>query len=574
MCKYEYKTPFAEADYKMCTLYDHFYKNNIVEPSYWLPTDKDGYCLLHSKDGAFKLAEGFQLALNSYMDHCQSNSEYKFVDLRGVVLSGMHDFILKDKTYTKQINLSDAEFVAPFKIETSHLHGDIFLDQCIFHNTSEISDSSFSGSFTAIGGAAFNKNVSFNDVKFEGLFDISDANFMSQVNFIDVTFNAFARFDKAGFNSKDSFYQFIAHFNADTHFNGTRFEGQVQFEDCSFNGEVQFVGTKFNDHTYIPKPTIKGTLLFKGSDEAHRIFNTSLEMAISEDSFVDSGQIIFEHANLIYLDSKTKSQLAALKANRRVSLIGNTETFRFSFDESYPYGELDEIFISQLLHKIKQYFDKKLAKHFEFIMSQVGEHLVVTFYTDDYANVEDFKFAEQNAIDNMYQADTSYSNDAALKYLSIALQDQLRRGIQLRHADLISKEAFNINLSIEKQVLNFFSGSKVEALSANNIFIDNVNEANISTKIIELENDPVFKLEDFQFEQLKNVIVGANLSNEDIIFIKSELDAIKTYTTDKIPSFRKELREFLMQKGINVADGLISRAFFEVMVRLLFGGGV
>lgn len=573
MCKYEYKTPFAAAEYKICVLQEQFFNIDILDlkTEYCLPLDSEGYCLFHSKDGIFKATNGFAVALERYLDYCQVNKEYKFVDLRGVVLSGMHDFVLKDKTYTKQINFSDAEFVAPFRIETSHLHGDLFLDQCIFHNICEISDSSFSGSFTAIGGAAFNKNVSFKEVKFEGLFDVADANFMSQVNFIDVGFNDFTRFDNTGFNAKDTF-SFIVHFNADTHFNGTRFEGQVQFEDCSFNGEVQFVGTKFNDHTYVPRPTIKGTLLFKGSDEAHRIFNTSIEMAISEDSFVDAGQIIFEHANLIHLDSKTKSQLRQLQLSKQIVLSGSTEVFRFYFKERYLYSQLDEVFINQLLNTIKQYFDQKLSKHFEFVMSQEGDDLVVTFYTDDYVRQEDFKVAQEEAVNDMVKAVDNPASDGLTKYLGLTINDHFNRGEQLQKENLIQGEAKYVLMRPEQLVVNLFSGSSIGLLKADTININKLQQATIQAQIIKLENDAELNLSDSMFEELKEKI--STLSISEFSLIKEDLAAIKNNTADKVPSFRKEVQEFLMQKGINVGDGLISRAVYELLMRILFGGGV
>lgn len=574
MCNYKYQTPHFKAKSATCYLANIFQKHNILEvKNYSLPVDKDNLCLFHSTDKSFKAEHDFNHVLLKFIEYCNSSRKMEFIDLRGVIIDSKDGFTLKELTTTKELNLCAAKVTCPFFIENCHFNGDVFMDRIIMTNTFSIENTVVTGNFTAIEGAGFNKNVNFQEVVFHDLFDVRNAYFMNQVNLNPVEFRGHTIFDAAAFRGQNSFIYLKVKVTHLAEFNETIFDGPVQFEDCVFDGDTVFHGTKFNDPLYFAKPTINATVYFKGIDEAHKIFNTGIDMEISEDSFVDSGQIIFQNANLIFLDGKTKTQLTYLEKNRRIVLGEGTIVFRFSFQEKYPFSALDEIFLMDLLTKIKQYFDYELNKHFEFTMVKEGDEIIVTFFTDDYTNQNDFQVEQFKSVQKLLNSTKENDVKSATEtYLSKHLTDIVNDGIKNYTDKHIHLETLLKSVTIENLTLHV-ANSPIQEIKSIYLSTPRIDNTSITIDVLKIENDPVFNLSTTQFNQLKQQILNANLENEDLQFIKTELAKIKKDTGALIvlEGEEQQLKDFLLEKGINVGDNLIASTVFLFLSKLIFG---
>ena len=574
MCNYQYQIPYFKNKSNQCTIPQFFEQYKIVssENEYTLLHDENGLCLFHSHDTVFKLNNDFEETLKGYIDFCNSQ-KMEMIDLRGIVICAKEEFQLRNITLLRELNLSKSRIVSPFSVIDCHFHGDLFFDQVICTNLFSIEQTSFSGTFTAMGGTVFNKNVNFSDVTFNGLFDIRDANFMNQVNFNPVTFNGHTVFDNASFRGQNSFIIFSINVNDITSFNQTVFDGPIQMENCKFNADVSFLGTQFNDPFYFANPKINASVSFKESSEAQKIFTSGIEMEIHENCFEDTGQIIFENANLIYLDGKTKTQLKYLEKNRRIVLGNGTEVFKFIFKEKYPYGALDEVLISDLLQKIKQYFDSKLNQQFEFVMLREEDDIVVTFYTDDYARQEDFqadKFESTKSL-LLLDQDGGENKDMISQYLGNTFKPIFIETLQLFLEKHIHPNALFQNIKIETLEL-FLKDSSIQKIETPRLHVGLLEQSQIYVKFLQLENEPTFQLNTTQFESLKIQLLQARFDDDDINFIKQEIKKIKGQTrADDPETISEQLKEFLKEKGIAVGDNIIASTIFQILSKLILG---
>ena len=70
----------------------------------------------------------------------------------------------------------------------------------------------------------------------------------------------------------------------------------------------------------------------------------------------------------------------------------------FLFRKDIHTQVLMNYFFQNCLSKIKQYFDYNLAKHFEFLMFKENNDIIITFFTDDYANQKGFKVDQFDSV--------------------------------------------------------------------------------------------------------------------------------------------------------------------------------
>jgi len=570
MCEYKYLTKNIKNESEICDLEKRFNWDSILKvEGYKFQKDVDGFCLFHSSNQDFKSKNEFETCLAEYIKYCNNNKGVEFIDLRGLVLSSDTEFILKDLTLTKEINLCNMRSLCQFTIIDCHFHGDLHMDQSIFTNIFNLENTVFSGNFFSIGGSVFNKNVNLSNVTFHDYFDISGANFMSQVNINPVKFYGRTIFDNAAFRGINSFCFFSFENKGIVEFNETVFDGEIQFENCEFNEDVTFCNTKFNMPLYFASPQINASVTFTGLDESSKIFSSSVEMTISENNFSNTGQLIFEYANLIHLDGKTKSKLAYLKSQRRIVLGEGTIVFRFSFAEHYPYTELNEFLLTDLISKIKQYFDYELNKHFEFVMHKEDEQIVITFYTDEYTNSEDFRNDKFKTVNTLLSTPPIDGNKIS-EYIRKGITEVVNNSLNEILLKELSPEVITKNLSVENLAI-YLSNSTINEIKAKQLQIPEVANTNIYVGILQLENDPVFNLNNHQFEELKNKLVNDPFTNQELDFIKNHLSDIKQNTQATPVSFKRELTEFLLEKGINVSDNLIANALFLILSKLVFG---
>lgn len=569
MCKHQYEIELFQAA-KTCYLQQVFvdYYNELGKLK--LPLDEEGYCLFHSTNEEWKLENKFEIHLQQLLHLMLEVNEFKDVDLRGieVVSKSEKGIEWKGMTTTKPLNLCSAQFHTSLTFDHCHFGGELYLDKANILGVWSVENSVFSTNFTAIQGTVFQSNVYMKEVIFYDLFDVQDAMFLGQINLNAVTFNGYANWDRAVFNSEKnsfSYFQFNIGSNANATFRETEFHNIVQFENCVFEGDTQFVETLFKKGVFITKPEIKTNVSFRGKSEEERMFQDEVEMTIGRYSFHNAAQLIFENTDLTLLDNKTKTKLTDLKANRLIVLGKGTIVFRVSLEERYRYSELGEIFISDLLQTIRQYFKKKLNNQFEIILTREEEDLIITFVTDDFDNASDFHKAKDKLMGELITKMGTEVKDTVENYLHHKFENQIQTFFQHTLEQKIAPQILQNILGYDNLQL-VLNSPNVQSIQAQNLTIGEVHNSKFYIKKLSgMQNDPTFKMSDDQFNKLK--IQLSNINDDEKW---KELKAIVAAIQKEV-STQNALVPFLAERGISIGDNLSAGMVFMVLQYLLMG---
>ena len=550
MCKHQYSINSFQAP-KECYLVELIAQQKELF-GFDLPMDNKDLCLFHSENEEWKNENLFEERLVTLFEFMKDDKGLKEIDFRGFYMISQKEKGLEwnDLTITKPLNLGAAKFKCEFHLTQSHLAGDVYMDEVEMDRLFVVEHCDFSGNFTAVNGAIFHSNVYLSEVTFVDLFDIKHAKFFGQVNMSPVRFQGYTVFDHCYFYTKRgglNYFHFITT-NDQMSFKETVFKDAVQFDQCEFRADTYFDATVFKEPLHIEKPIITSNVFFKGESVDKKIFENEVVMVINSTDFEKTGQIVFENANLLNLDSSTKQKLTLLKAQRRIELGKGTIVFRVSFEHKYKDIDLTELFLKDLLSTIRNYFGRKLSKHFEFVFRKEGNDLVVTFFTDDYADTRDFELDYEKTKDEI--SDKSHDpKESILDYL----KDKF-----LTDADRIIATAVQekLNASFMHQLLNdanfkvILEGTQINTIQAEQLFIDQVKDSTFYiAKLNGLTNQPEFKLSTTQFLSLKNEF--SKLTKEQWAATEKLLKEIKDNQDQQ-----STLIPFLTERGIRISDGL------------------
>jgi len=567
MCNHKYIINSFQAP-KDCYLSELYEEYPDELGSIALPHDKEGLCLFHSASIDWKLKNEFEKRMFELLSFMISNTGIKTIDFRGfhfVASDQDTGIVWKDLTVSKTINLCAATFDCRFSLQSSHFAGDFYMDATKMVGIFSIEHCEFTSNFTAIQNATFDSNIHMSDVNFTDLFDVQDARFYGQVNLSTVVFQGYTVWDRATFDTKRGGFCYFHIINRDyTSFKDTVFLDAVQFEQCIFGGDTHFTGTKFKQALHFTQPKIEANVIFKGNSKDEMIFENEVAMEIGSHQFEGTAQLIFENANLVQLDTATKQKLGLLKAQRKVVLGEGTIVYRVSFQEIYDYNELNEIFIQDLLTTIRQYFKRKLSRYFEFIFSKEEDNLVVTFYTDDYIDIDDFKKDKNDVIETLSKRILSNSEKILDRYLdekfssqvSILLNTIMAEKIPSAIASqLIGQENLKIYLQAKHVSQIHTKTLEVGTIRNSQFYVDRLNN---------LDNDPTFNLSSEQFKQLKEQLSLVK-DNDRWNNLEKLLTEVHQKTTKE-----ERLVEFLGECGVSIANNLSAGVLMVFLNYLLF----
>ncbi|NNE32513.1 MAG: pentapeptide repeat-containing protein [Winogradskyella sp.] len=549
MCNHKYKINSFKAP-KACYL-EELVSEYQDELKFELPVDDQGMCLFHSEDSQWKIENQFDEKLNKLFSFMVGNKGIKEVDFRGFYFVSNNEKGIQwsDLTLTKPLNLGGAKFECEFHLTNSHFADDVYMDEVELHKIFNVEHCEFTSSFTSIGGSIFHSTVYMSDVNFTDLFDIKHAQFLGQVSLAPVIFQGYTVFDDAVFKaSRTGFNYFVITAKDYTTFKDTVFHDPVQFEKCQFIGDTHFDKTVFKRQLHFEQPTISGNVFFKGESDDFKIFGNEVNMEIGLSSFEKSGQIIFENANLLNLDSTTKQKLTQLKAHRRIEIGSGTIVFRVSFEQIYKDEDLTELFLRDLLSTIRDYFDKKLNKHFEFVFRKEEDDIIVSFFTDEFANVSDFEKSYEETKDEISDRKKTVE-EVVLKYLKDKFDTDLERILKTAVKEKLNA-AFLKNLLKEDILKVYLEGAQIDSLHAGTLYIDEVKDSTFYVaKLDGLTNQPDFSLSEEQFESLKSDFAKLN----DSQWQEVEKLLKKVIDNQVKPD---QLIPFLTERGVRITDGL------------------
>jgi len=565
MCKQIFTVKFHKVA-NQCQLEEYYDLNRNLFDGIRLPMDDQGYCLFHSKNWEWKKKKKLEYQVNQLLEVMLNDRDMKSIDFRDFQLipAEGETIVWSELTTFKPLNLSGAGFKCGLSFKNCQFSGEVYMDVVNMEGVFSIEGCRFTTSFTAIQNAQFHDNIYFQDVYFNDLFDLNSSKFYGQIHLSDVVFNGYTVWDNVVNQTKNyAFAYFSITCQGYTSFKEAVFHVPVQFENCIFEEGTNFIGTQFKQPLYITNPSVKANVVFKGLSADELIFENEVEMQIRGSDFEDAGQLIFENANLINLDKHTKNKLATLKANRQVVLGEGTIVFRISFKEKYLYSDLNELFIHDLLTTIRQYFKRKLNKHFEFVFSQEGKHLVVTFFTDDYANPEDFKRDEEAVIDELITTIQPDIEDKVEQYFKNKFQQQFFSFLETAVNKDIPMTVLDKLLG-EDKVDIILKANKIDTIKTQRLEIGTVQNSQFYIARLEgMKNDPIFQMTPTQFDALKLELSTLN-DEAKWTELKNILENIQQDLISK-----DELLPFLADCGISVANNLSAGVLFVFLNYLL-----
>ena len=568
MCNYQIETSLIHDRSDSCMLpkiWNEWINKTFMDEQaqQHLATDEDGMCVFHSKHEEFKRINQSDTQLLSLIEFCNETAHIKIIDLRGVIIyTDKPVFSLQDLNLTKDLNLCNAVAFSPITISNCNFDSGVFLDNVQFISELIIQDSTFSGRFTAHDMTQFLGHVRMKEVVFADSFDIKDSYFKQQINLSGVRFENQAIFDGVQFAGENMY----SHFNIIAHdylsFDGSSFQGPVEFEKCEIAGEANFRHTYFEDRFHFTAPIVTGKVNFLGEDEEHPIFENPVEMVLYESSFRDAGQIVFENANLTALDGDTKAQLSELRQHNRVVLGRGTQVYKFIFYESYPYTAFNKLFLEDLLSKIRQYSDHNDINSFEFSMRKVDEDLIVTFFTDGYISELDFKSTQFRSVRDMIQSQVS---DYTSQYLSLNMYSLVKQGVQAAFDEQLDKGILTQNIHVDTLIL---TAEHVNAIEARTMIISELSNSSIKVNLLNLKNDPKFDLSEEYFRLLKEQLSEGFDRNEELVSELSE--KIREINNLSDPGTKyDQLVDFLGASGIAMARSVGGATIFHILKLLI-----
>ncbi len=564
MCRHQYTTPVYGGS-SHCVLAKYYAESEGKSHEDQLPVDDAGYCLFHSSDLNWKAEFDFPAMLLQLLQLLEAGDD-NYYDLRGLisVTAPEKELVLSDMILRKSLNLSGAVFHQPLKIINCHFKQSLFLDEIVCHEAFVLEHCQVDESFTAIGASIFHQNFYCIDVRFGQLFDLKEAIFKGQISCSDVSFNGYTVWDNAQYLPQHyAVAYFRASFSGYTTFNDTVWAGPVHFDEIAFNGDTNFIGADFRKEFYLVSPRINANVRFSGYSETARIFDHEVNMTLTESSFIDAGQLLFEHANLLSLNREAKHQLPQLKANRQIVLGEGCIVYQVAFRRSYPFAALNAVFLEDLTQTIRQYFIRKIGRHYEVVFAEQDDQLVVTFYTDDYVSEADFRKEEVAVIRNL-RARSGRDTTPLENVLQEKFAWQLRQAIDNTVKGYLQPEVLQ-DIFSKTEISLLLSGSSIERITANNLVIQEVRESTIYVdRLQQLPNDPIFSLNEPQFNHLKAELLKLQAGQwEDL---ENLLSDIKNEVVSK-----DRLAPFLAETGIGIANNLSAGVLFLVLERLLLG---
>lgn len=319
-----------------------------------LPTDDRGACIFHSQEIAWKRKNDFKgkfLQLVRLIDAAGEDTDYDFAEFVFVgneirMKSGSEEHVLElaDAIFRKKAYFTGASFLDSFGLESVNFLDGADFDYTTFAGDLRIHNARFKG--LEFIKAKFRQRVSFTKVEFLNFALFGNAQFTGAadgghtVMFEDSRFEGITEFSDAAFTLGDEkTVAFLkVQFEDFTDFRDTKFNCQVIFRDVSFASTTEFIDTTFNmirssaryrgtavqfDRIEV---TTNAVLTFMSTDPQNKMFNHDVRISFKEDP---TGIIRFENVNFSRIVTSSKDRLTQLAKAGRVEIGAGCIKYRF-----------------------------------------------------------------------------------------------------------------------------------------------------------------------------------------------------------------------------------------------------
>lgn len=368
MCNYKYKDDTS----KRCPfpkLFSWLKKRDEGVPEKLKPfpikllSDQTKHCIFHSRDYNYKLEYKANQRFRQLVSLCVWAINHKYTGLEYLAFEGFTFFGEKtdhavleeadiidfsDMKIDKVISFKGANFENEVWFNSTHFGGTVSFEQCLFHGDAHFESAVFDRR-VRFGRAAFTGSAGFRDTMFKSGAEFNAASFSGSTAFNQTVFHGFACFDRAIFSGETFFrtVSFVTDVNDNlVTFNGTSFESKLNIEGCLFYGETVFNQTRFDVADFIDvefsskRPLIfdniwiKRKLVFKSLDASNKMFKHLVTFKLKEERI--DGVIVFENANLFFIDELEEIKRLAKIETKRVVFGQGCDRYRVRIERTIP----------------------------------------------------------------------------------------------------------------------------------------------------------------------------------------------------------------------------------------------
>lgn len=365
--------------------------------------DKEGYCLFHSRDIAWKQASGFEKALMDLARQQIGDASSRSVDLSGAVLDESVNKLWPLDIGTHKLKLDNCEIQADVIIEDVNLSNALSFKE------------------TTVVGEVSIKNVNLNGVDFEGinilgglfLRDVTSISYFlldkssvgGSLNFNKVTFKNLLSILDSTLNADPSYQRYTSidncTFDNMVEFKGSTIKNAFVFKDSTINNDFIFQNVDFecyasnqnNSAVHIAKNSISSnaSLKFIGLTNA-KIFDHAVDVTLTFETI--AGELFFENCNLQKIHSDYRYEIIEASRDNTSGIIIGDGCLKYRVQspvKTIPANAVTENIIRELSASFANYF---LASNgfnlgVEFVSKQIHE-IKLFYYTDE--NIDQVEF--------------------------------------------------------------------------------------------------------------------------------------------------------------------------------------
>ncbi len=450
MCNHTYTANYARLPKSMgnkCPYPDFYQKALSRVPSRpekgaipKLPVDKQGVCIFHSQEVAWKRENDFTghfLKLLKLIEYDEFHdfynfAEFKFVgnELRTKRGSEYHVLNISDITFRKQAYFTGACFLNNLEMKDVTFEGGASFGQTTFVRDVSVSNARFCG--VEFGNAQFSQLALFSNVDFLSYALFDNAKFTGAasgyiVKFVDSRFEGLTDFSGAIFNptGNDSSMGFInVKFEDFTDFKNAQFHNHIVFEDASFASRTEFIDTLFD--TANSSARYRGAavefkrialkseadLVFKNTDPLKKMFNHDVQMSFMEDP---EGIIWFENVNFSKFNLESRDRLTRLAKTGKVEIGSGCIKYRFQTEvRTIVISQSNASLILEICQTFTNYFTVSNGLNLGFEVVERNKTGISFFY-----------FTDENISEAIFLERLAKTEQHVLSLLSISSVDQV-----------------------------------------------------------------------------------------------------------------------------------------------------
>lgn len=372
-----------------------------------IPHDNTELCLFHSEDLSWKTQHHIRQELIELILQLENQDHISTIDLAGIVVGedSEEPFILKDLSFRKEVNLSNARFVNKFVVSHTVFHRGFDFRNAVFEEILSINNCS--GGSTDFRSSIFEKEVYIRECYFKGAYNLfEEARFRHALRMYHTTFLGMVGFGDAHFSCVDyasevSFNHMI--FQGTLDFEHTEFDCATFFHDVTFKEKVIFKGTRFrmvrffSNFAFTPHSFTniliedKAQVSFIGASPKEKVFEEKVELLFKDNLL--RGKLIFAQANFNYLTKESLDDILKQAKLGKVEIGPGCIKYRHQTEtQTLDVSKGNQNVIMEIARTFANYFTMQNGINLGIeILEQNAKQISFFYYSDEDITFEEFE---------------------------------------------------------------------------------------------------------------------------------------------------------------------------------------